>query len=184
MRKGVMMATLDYIERYTIEDYREWEGDWELIGGVAYAMAPSPLVTHQSVTLSIAVELKEKTDDCTQCLSLAEIDYEISEDTVVRPDVLLICKPIEERVDKTPELIFEVLSPATARRDETVKFDLYRREGVDYYILVHPTKKVAKVYRLTEEGRYVKAGDFTEETFRFSLKDCSFDFDFSKIWRR
>ena len=53
-----------------------------------------------------------------------------------------------------------------------------------YYVLVHPTKRVAKVYRLTEEGRYVKAGDFTDETFRFPLKDCAFDFDFSKIWRR
>jgi len=177
------MAAIDYVERYTVEDYRQWEGDWELIGGVAYAMAPSPLVTHQSVALSIAFELQRKTQECTACTTLAEIDYEITEDTVVRPDVLLICKPIDEHVDKTPEIIFEVLSPATARRDETVKFELYRQEGVRYYILVHPGKRVAKVYRLTQEGHYVKAGDFTDETFRFEPDPCPFDFDFSTIWR-
>jgi len=178
------MAAIDYIERYTIDEYRKWEGDWELIGGVAYAMAPSPVVTHQNVITKIIAHLEKRIDTCSSCISLAETDYEISEETVVRPDVLLICKPIEEHVNKTPEIIFEVLSPATARRDETVKFDLYRQEGVRYYVIVHPTKKVAKVYRLTEDGRYVKAGDFTEETFHFALENCPFDFDFSKIWRR
>ena len=178
------MAVIDYIERYTVEDYREWEGDWELIGGIAYAMAPSPLVTHQSVSSKIVGQLDRLSEECPACLALTEIDYEIAEDTVVRPDVLLICKPIDEHVDKTPEVIFEVLSPATARRDETVKFELYRQEGVRYYILVHPEKRVAKVYRLTEEGHYVKAGDFTDETFRFELDPCPFDFDFSTIWRK
>ena len=178
------MATVEYVERYTVEDYRHWEGDWELIHGVAYAMAPSPLVTHQSVLGNILRELSERTDPCESCMALAEIDYEISEETVVRPDVLLICKPIDEHVNKTPEIVFEVLSPATARRDETVKFELYRQEGVEYYVLVHPGKKVAKVYRLSDEGRYLKAGDFTDERFGFSLKGCEFEFDFSRIWRR
>ena len=36
-------------EYYTYDDYIKWEGDWELIDGIAYAMAPSPLKTHQNL---------------------------------------------------------------------------------------------------------------------------------------
>ncbi|WP_457626586.1 hypothetical protein [Persephonella sp.] len=32
-----------YLPNYTVEDYKQWEGDWELIEGIAYAMVPSPL---------------------------------------------------------------------------------------------------------------------------------------------
>ena len=95
---------MKYEEHYTIEDYNHWDGEWELIYGTPFAMAPSPTVTHQSVAGNIFYELKHMTL-CPDCLVLSEIDYEIAIDTVVRPDVLLICKPIEEKVDKTPEII-------------------------------------------------------------------------------
>ena len=178
-----MMGALAYEEFYTIDDYRQWQGDWELIDGVAYAMAPSPTVTHQSVSTKIATELSKKMSSCEECLVLNETDYEVSDNTVTRPDVLLICKKINEKIDKTPEMIFEVLSPSTARRDETVKFDIYEREGVKYYIIVHPDNRVAKVYKLYEDGRFVKQGDFENDNFTFSLNKCQIDFDFSSIWR-
>jgi len=177
------MGVLNYSEHYTIDDYKLWEGDWELICGVAYAMSPSPLVTHQSVSNNIVYELKNKISECQNCLVLSEIDYEISDDTILRPDILLICKEIEEKVDKTPEIIFEVLSSSTAKRDETIKFELYQKEGVKYYILVHPTNKVAKVYKLLDDGRFVKQGDFTNERYQFDTLTCKADFDFSTIWR-
>jgi len=44
---------LAYQEYYTFEDYQQWEGDWELIEGMPYAMAPSATVTHQTVGLNI-----------------------------------------------------------------------------------------------------------------------------------
>jgi len=178
------MGALEYREHYTKADYERWEGDWELIDGVAYAMAPSPLVTHQSVLLKIAAQLENEIAVCEKCLVLTETDYEVAEDTILRPDVLLICSEIGERVDRTPELIFEVLSPSTARRDESVKFEIYRQEGVLYYILVDPRRRRAKVYRLGDSGQYVKAGDFSDERYRFELEECAIDFDFSKIWRR
>ncbi len=178
------MGALDYSEHYSLDDYRLWEGDWELIDGTAYAMSPSPMVTHQSVSSNIAHELKNKTSNCQNCLVLSEMDYEISEDTILRPDVLMICKEIDEKVNKTPEIIFEVLSPSTAKRDETIKFDIYQKEGVKYYTLVHPIDKVAKVYKLLDDGRLVKQGDFSDETYLFDMLTCKADFDFSSIWRR
>jgi len=178
------MGALNYEELYTLDDYKLWEGNWELIGGVAYAMAPSPIVTHQSVGMNIAYRLKSAIESCEECLVLSEIDYEISDNTVVRPDVLLICKEIDEKVNKTPEIIFEILSPSTARRDETIKFDIYEKEGVKYYILVNPKNRIAKVYRLYHDGRFVKQDDFENEKFIFEINECQIDFDFSLIWRR
>jgi Uma2 family endonuclease len=84
---------------------------------------------------------------------------------------------------RAPALIFEVISPKTSRRDEVVKFDLYRAEGVAHYVLVYPDAKKAKVYRLID-GEYRIVGDFHEELHCFELPGCAIDFDFSRIWKR
>ena len=211
-------------ETYTVQDYLQWEGDWELIHGQPVAMAPSPSLTHQTANMTIARQLDESLDDCPNCQALFEIDVEFSEDTVVRPDVLVICyQPEGERLTRAPALIFEVISPnghgknsapddesdharfplpnplpqageganeslrefyvTAARRDEVVKFDLYRKEGVAYYVLVYPESKKAKVWQLVE-GEYRKVGDFHDEQHRFELPGCAIDFDFSRIWKR
>jgi hypothetical protein len=60
------MGTLDYEEKYTVQDYHEWEGEWELVYGDAYAMAPSPMYGHQYVNLKIARQLDEKLEMCTE----------------------------------------------------------------------------------------------------------------------
>ena len=61
-----------------------------------------------------------------------------------------------------------VVPPATARRDELTKFQLYRDEGVSWYVLVYPSAAKAKVYRLVE-GDYRKVGDFHDERHTFAL---------------
>jgi len=43
-----------YLPSYTYEDYKSWEGDWELINGIPYAMAPSPIKIHQKLIISIS----------------------------------------------------------------------------------------------------------------------------------
>ena len=48
------MLTTEYIPRYTIEDYRLWEGNWELIEGILFAMTPSPVGKHQKVAVRIS----------------------------------------------------------------------------------------------------------------------------------
>jgi Uma2 family endonuclease len=175
------------IEHYSVDDYRLWEGNWELIDGTPYAMAPSPAFGHQLVAMQIVLQLGESLEDCPYCQALYEIDVEFSEDTVVRPDVLVICyQPENDRLTRAPDLIFEIVSgqdARQARRDEVIKFDLYRDEGVGHYVLVYPESRKAKVYRLIE-GEYRKVGDFSGESQRFDLSKCSIDFDFSRLWRR
>ena len=175
--------SLAYEEKYTIYDYEQWDGDWELIYGDAYAMAPSPSFEHQSVSGSIFRQLDEALDECTKCNAVFELDVEFSDDTVVRPDVMVICYRPKGRVTRAPELIFEVSSKSTASRDEILKFDLYAKEGVKYYNLVYPKSKKVKSYELIE-GKYRKIADFHDEHYTFKLSKCKIDFDFKFIWKK
>jgi hypothetical protein len=78
---------LAYVEHYTVDDYNLWKGDWELIDGMPYAMAPSPMVTHQSINGKIFAQLSDKLDDCPECQALFEIDWKVSSDTVCQESV-------------------------------------------------------------------------------------------------
>jgi len=176
---------IEDLPHYTYDDYKAWEGAWELIYGVAYAMSPAPMIAHQSISNKIARYLDEALQECKKCQSLLPVDWKISEDTVVQPDNLVIChKPLHKAyLTKAPKIIFEVLSKSTAIKDKNLKFKLYESEGVDYYIIVNPEDGVAKVYHL-KEGRYIKVCDASDESVTFTLKECDskITFDFSKIW--
>ncbi|RME68419.1 MAG: Uma2 family endonuclease [Nitrospirae bacterium] len=177
-----MPTARKYIPHYSLKDYLRWEGDWELIEGIPVAMSPSAGFLHQKTSGAIYVQLSEKLRPCQGCIALYEIDWIVSEDTVVRPDIIVICEePEGEYITKTPEVIFEVVFRQTAQKDEKVKFEIYEREGVKYYVLVYPELKIAKVYRL-QEGRYQKVMDATREKTEFSIRDCAVEFDFSQLW--
>lgn len=75
------MTITESIKHYTLADYLQWQGDWELIQGRPVAMTPSPGVTHQRICLKIArqFDYKEfkKTDDYSK-----ESWFLISEDAL------------------------------------------------------------------------------------------------------
>ena len=55
---------LEDLPQYTYEDYKHFEGNWELFYGVPYAMAPSPSVTHQSIGTKISTQLSQLFSQC------------------------------------------------------------------------------------------------------------------------
>ena len=173
----------EYLPNYTYDDYKNWEGKWELISGVPYAMSPAPMIKHQAISNKIARYLDESLQDCKSCKALLPVDWKINESTTVQPDNLVIChKPANEAyISKAPVLIFEILSKSTAITDQNLKYELYEKEGVKYYVIVNPNDEIAKIYRL-KEGRYIKYIDARDEAVEFQLNDCEFEFDFSKIW--
>lgn len=176
---------LEDLPRYTYEEYLKWEGEWELIYGIAYAMSPAPMIKHQNISAKIARYLDEAVENCINCQSLLPIDWKISNETVVQPDNSLIChKPTNEAyITKAPKIIFEILSKSTARKDKGLKYNLYESEGVTYYIIVDPIESMAKVYHL-KNGRYIKLTDATDEVVKFEIDECNhtIEFDFNKIW--
>jgi len=173
------------ILNYTYDDYKNWDGDWELIDGIPVSMAPAPMKIHQKIASELFFYLKQNIqEECIECEVLYETDWKISNNTTVRPDIVLVCDDEGKRyITKAPKIVIEILSPSTAQKDETIKFELYENESVDYYILVYPTDLKAKVYHL-KDGRYTKVGDFTKEKLKFIDIKCNIELDFDKVFCR
>ena len=182
---------LEDLPRYTYEDYISWEGEWELIDGIAFSkngsvsMAPAPMIKHQNISANIAWELKNIFKNCTKCQVLMPVDWKVADDIIVQPNNSVICHTPknEAYITKAPKVIFEILSKYTAKKDKGIKFDLYEKEGVKYYIIVNPKEDMAKIYEL-QNGKYIKICDATDETVEFNIDECKnhLKFDFSKIW--
>ena len=137
-----MSTAPHYQPHYTIADYLQWEGRWELWNGLPVAMTPSPAGRHARLLVDVAALLKAAVDaagaDCGATV-LAEIDWIVADDTVVRPDLVIVCGAEPPgHVEQPPALAVEILSPATRQRDLTVKGDLYAASGVGWYLIIDP----------------------------------------------
>jgi len=178
------------LPHYTLEEWEQWEGRWELIDGIPYAMSPMPTPKHQRISLLIGSLLDEALEECKKCVSLISVDWVVSEDTVLEPDNLIVCSEDLEkdlfekkRLEFPPVVVFEILSPSTREKDRIVKFQIYEEQGVKYYVIVDPDTEEVEVYEL-KEGRYAEAAKFHRDgEFIFDLGGCRAKLNFSKIWR-
>lgn len=172
-----------YRPHYTYEDYCQWEGRWELIEGMPYAMSPAPTPIHQIVSGNLYAVLKEGSKKgCNKCKVLLPVDWKVSEDTIVQPDVLIACKPITKKyLDFPPALIIEILSPSTASKDRGEKKELYQQEKIKYYLIVDPQFKKIEVYQLINNEYQPVA--INPDTYNFELEEeCMIDVNLTNIW--
>lgn len=150
---------------HTVEEWRTWEGRWELIHGVAYDMTPAPSPEHQRVSMKLSLgigmalaDAKQKAGggDC-ECFA-APIDlYLPGQQSVYQPDLLIVCDPAKiapHGIVGAPDLIVEILSPSTASRDNVKKRWAYAAAGIPEYLIVDPSEQVAMLLRL-EAGHYL-----------------------------
>ncbi len=175
-----MSLPKELLPRYTYEDYKNWQGDWELVEGIPFALA-SPSVKHQRVLAKLVRYIDEALEECPNCDVLPDTDYVVDEHTVLRPDVAVVCNNRGDKITVTPKVVFEIVSPSTAKMDEITKKGIYEREGVPFYVLVYPHLKKVKVFKLFSEGVYKKLIDLSGDRFSFDLEGCPFSLDFDKI---
>ncbi len=86
-----MSAIERILPYYTYEDFKHWEGRWEIIDGIPYAMAPMPVVKHQAIAGNLNALFWNELKDCVNCKVYQPIDYLIKDDTVLEPDLLVVC---------------------------------------------------------------------------------------------
>ena len=128
----------------------------ELIDGEHY-VTPSPNTAHQRIVgrLHLALGRYLETHPVGE-LFLAPFDVVFSQFDVVEPDLLYITAErrdsvlTTQHVRGTPDLVIEVGSPGTRRRDETIKRRLYERAGVSEYWIVDPELEVIRIYQRRE----------------------------------
>lgn len=131
---------------------------YEAIGGQLY-LSPPPKNRHQRVSMKLAAALFELVDRPGHGVVLeAPVGVEFPETGEgVQPDILVIASArrailTEEWVQGPPDLVIEILSSSTARRDRTVKRDLYQRQRVAQYWIVDPEAKQVEVWRFVAES--------------------------------
>ncbi len=174
------------LPHYTYDDYAQWEGQWELIAGIPYSMAPSPMMKHQRISFKIASQLDSLLSGCeANCYFYEAIDWQITEDTIVQPDVLVVCGDFEEgkKLETTPVLVFEILSPSTRKKDRVLKYRLYQEAGVKYYCMVDPTVDSIEVFQLAGDS-YREEDGFKDGKILFELGECEIALDSRKIFVR
>lgn len=152
---------------YTYGDYRRWppQERWELIEGTAWNMSPAPSRAHQAILGRLHLVFGEWLKDKPCHVYIAPFDVQLPShpdqaedkvDTVVQPDLSVFCDP-ERLTDAgargAPDMVVEILSPWTSKKDLNDKFSLYERHGVREYWVVDPAGSV-QVYRLNENGHY------------------------------
>lgn len=148
-------------QHHTYADYLGWPEDvrCELIDGMAWMMAPAPDLAHQEIAGEVFRQLANRLEGQPCRAFIAPVDVRLPRaaeadeaiDTVVQPDVLVVCDP--DKLDRrgvrgAPDFVVEVLSPATAAHDHVRKRRVYERAGVREYWLVHPADRMVTIYRL------------------------------------
>jgi len=160
---------------YTYRDYLSWPEDerCEIIDGIPYFMA-SPSRVHQEILreilTSFSIYLKDKSCkvySASFSVRLPSGDEKSDKDikTVVEPDIVVVCdvsKLDDEGCKGAPDLIVEIVSPTTGRRDKVEKFNLYEKSGVKEYWIVEPENKIISVFIL-QGKRYGRPEVYTDE---------------------
>ncbi len=168
---------------HIVADYLGWPAEvrCEPIHGVVYDMSPAPGIEHQvlvgklHLALAYFIGRGGGTGPGSECtLLLSPVDVVLSEDTVVQPDLIVVCGPAKlahgMNVQGAPYFVLEVLSPATAAEDKREKHALYESTGVCEYLIVDPIGRCAELHTLGADGRYPAAVVLAaEDTLRLAI---------------
>lgn len=175
---------------YTYEDILNWPGDEqvELINGDVYMMAPAPSPDHQSISWALIVQLGNylKGKKCRAFHAPFDVrlfeedgDQPYHVDTVVQPDLLVVCDPSKldgHGCKGAPDLVIEILSPSTRQHDRLTKLNLYQRAGVQEYWIVDPEEKTVIVMTLEDGEHYAPTAYSSQATVSVGvLEDCKID---------
>ncbi|CAN5310998.1 Uma2 family endonuclease [soil metagenome] len=140
----------------TVGDYMSLPDDgtrYQLIEGELH-MAPSPNRKHQLIAGEIFYALRQHLGEKGKNeLYLAPFDVQLSDTTVVQPDICYFSKKRASRLthhgaEGAPDLVVEILSPSNAHLDLGVKREIYARSGVEELWIVDPEADELRVYDL------------------------------------
>lgn len=139
----------------------------EKINGVVFDMSPSPRYEHSLVNGNLFAIIKAGLKDSICRVFMENIDYVYNSDAddYLEPDIIICCDKNLIRGNSyygTPKFVAEIISPSTAKRDRTVKKDIYEKAGVDEYWIVSPVERAVEIYYLNN-GRYELVESYVTE---------------------
>ena len=154
-----MNAELAWKRDFTLEDIEKLpEGvRAELIDGQIFYFA-APTTVHQRLVMKISNILYNHIKDAHgECEVLSSpIAVKLAEDgkNYLEPDIIVVCDDEKMKPDGchgAPDLVIEIVSPSTRKRDYGLKVLQYRTAGVKEYWIVDPMKQMVMVYWFENE---------------------------------
>jgi len=157
-------SQLDLKKQYTYADYLTWTFDdrLELIKGWIYKMSPAPRRKHQKVSFQLLISFGNYFNNKFCEVYEAPFDVRLKKNkgsdsevnTVVQPDISVFCdlSKLDDRgaID-VPDLVVEITSDSTMKKDYNEKFNLYEENGVQEYWIVNPDLKSMEIFTKVEE---------------------------------
>lgn len=163
--------------RLTYEDYLQLPEDrnrYEILDG-DLEVTPSPTTRHQAVSRELLFLLHGhvRKHALGQVFD-APTDVILADTTVVVPDLLFVragrASIIQERgIEGPPDLVVEILSPSTSKRDREAKAKLYARYGVGHYWIVDPEERSIELHELEGESYRLVTKESGDATLRPTL---------------
>jgi Uma2 family endonuclease len=156
----------------------------EIVGGLHY-VTPSPITRHQRISRWILLQLMEQIEaPGLGEVFCAPLDLVLSDVDVVQPDLLVVLKENRriikrKNVQGAPNLVVEITSPSTKKRDMDLKKSLYQSHGIPEYWVVLADEDVVEKFVL-HKGIYRSAGRFRDKIGFESLQGVVVDL--KKVW--
>ncbi len=176
-RGETRVATAQPAFKFTCEDYRTAPPDkrYELLDG-ELLLTPAPNLKHQRLQFRLGSRLGRFIEErALGEFFFAPCDVVLSDTDVVQPDLLFVSRDRRhllsggDNVRGAPDLVVEILSPATADRDRGYKRALYAKHGVKEYWLVDPAAETVSIL-IPRDGELAAAHTFgRNETLRSPL---------------
>lgn len=143
----------------TYDDYAALDDDnrYELVDGQLELMSPAPAVSHQVISFQLQRRIADTCENEFLIL-YSPVDLILSPTEVRQPDLVLIHRSRLQMITKrgiegAPDLVVEILSPSTRRRDKIGKLKVYAKYGIPEYWIVDPDSGTLEQYERFE-GTY------------------------------
>lgn len=183
---------LDLTKSYTYADYLTWQFQErvELIMGKIFKMSPAPTSRHQHVTMVISSGIYQflKGKPCN--VFPAPFDVMLSDatgisNTVLQPDITVVCDPskiTEQGCKGAPDLVIEIISKSSVKKDLHEKYDMYEQAGVKEYWIVNPHDRSLIIFILNDKGSYQPSKPLTRGDKAYSSVLPGFELDLDELF--
>ena len=132
--------------------------DYEIIDGKKIIISSKSL-RHNAIKGRLIVSIGKHLDETDSGYFFSNVYLRLNDKNIFIPDFVVITKKNEYIIDwrgdiyGAPDMVVEVLSKSTWRRDLTIKKDTYEANGVREYWIIDPYMKLISVY-LLRDGKF------------------------------
>jgi Uma2 family endonuclease len=156
----------------------------ELILGRLYA-TPRLTFLHQAVVSLLMLRLHEVAGRTGGAAAITPLDVKLADHSVVQPDVIYVSASrleiVGDRIEGAPDLLVEVLSPGTSRRDRNEKLKLYAESGVREYWIVDSIERQIE-FLVNDSGTFHVALPVDDRYRSAELPEV--EIDLGELWRQ